>query len=163
MNRATRNKPSTPVTLVVLGCRVYGTTPSLMLTERLDAAYDYLINNRDAVCILSGGKGDGENISEADCMYKYLTEKGISKDRLFKEDKSTSTRENIEFSLEIIKANDLNPKIGIVTNEFHQYRASKIAEKHGIEAYAVNGKTAGWLFPTFYIREMWGIMYEWFL
>ena len=49
--------PPQNTTAVVLGCSVKGTKPSRILEERIDAAYDYLSVNKDAVCILSGGRG----------------------------------------------------------------------------------------------------------
>lgn len=161
MINAANQKPSGKPTVVILGCGVYGERPSLMLIERMDAAYDYLIENKDSACILSGGIGPGEDISEAECMYRYLTSKGIAKERLYKEDKSTSTRENLAFSKEIIEKHGLNSRVAIVTNEFHEYRAGRIAKTLGLEASAVSGRTAWWLFPTYYVRELYGILYEW--
>ena len=75
------------LTLVVLGCQVRGESPSLMLSERLGAAYEYLSENPDSYCVVSGGQGADEAISEAECMYNYLTERGIAKERIFLEDK----------------------------------------------------------------------------
>ena len=122
--RANYNHPDENATVVVLGCKVKrNCQPTLTLRERIDAAYDYLLEHPDAICIVSGGKGSDEGISEAECMYRELVEKGIGKERIYKEDKSTSTRENIAFSKEIIEREGLNPKIAIVTNEFHEYRA----------------------------------------
>lgn len=161
MIKAVYNKPQGNETAVVLGCRVYGEEASLALKERLDAAYEYLCDNPETVCVVSGGKGSDEAISEAECMYRYLTEKGIAPERIYKEDKSTSTRENILFSKKIIEENGLNPHLAIVTNEFHIYRACHIAEKLGLECSAVAARTAFWLFPTYYVREMYGILYEW--
>jgi len=161
MINAANKKPGGNPTVVILGCGVYGERPSLMLIERMDAAYDYLTENKDAVCILSGGQGDGENISEAECMYRYLTSKGIGKERLYMEDKSTSTRENLAFSRKIIDRHGLNQQIAIVTNEFHEYRAGRIAKTIGLEASSIPAPTAWWLFPTYYVRELYGILYEW--
>lgn len=149
-----------PTTLVVLGCRVYGTSPSLMLKERLEAAYDYLEANPDVSCVVSGGQGANEDISEAKCMYDYLVNKGIDASRIYLEDRSTSTRENLLFSKEVMEKNDLAMTMTIVTNEFHQYRAFLIAENLGLEAYAVSGHTALWLFPTYYTRELFGLIYQ---
>lgn len=163
MIAAMANRPAGSPTAVVLGCRVYSQRASLMLRERIDAAYRYLSETPDAVCVLSGGQGPGEDISEAECMYRALTEKGIAPERLFREERSTSTRENLQFSRKVIEKNGLNPSVAIVTNEFHEYRAARIAEKAGLEAAAVNGHTAWWLFPTYYVRELYGIVYELFL
>lgn len=161
MIRAATKAPEENATAIVLGCRVYGERPSLSMIERLEAAYEYLEENPDTVCIVSGGKGDSENISEAEAMYRWLTDKGIEPSRIYKEENSTSTVENIEFSKEIIEENGLNKSIAIITSEYHTYRAGVIAEKQGLTFGAAPGKTAIWLFPTFYVRELYGILYEW--
>lgn len=158
---ATFNKPVGDETVIVLGCQVKGTSPSLMLNERLIAAKDYLDSHENAICILSGGQGPDEDISEADCMYNYLVKEGISPGRLIKEDKSTSTRENLKFSLDIIEEHNLNANVAIVTNEFHEYRASAIAKKLGIKSYAISAHTHFHLLPTYFVREWYGVMYEW--
>jgi len=161
MIKAATNTSDSPATLVVLGCKVNGERPSRMLGERLEAAYEYLNAHPDALCVVSGGKGEDEGISEAECMSRYLVEKGIDESRIYKEDKSTSTRENLQFSYQIIKDNGLNPAVAIVTNEFHEYRAGEIAKKLGIDFSAVSANTNLWLLPTYYIRELYGILYEW--
>lgn len=160
MYQSASQKPTQSTTVVVLGCRVYGQTPSLALEERLEAAYHYLKDNPDIKCVVSGGQGKNEDISEAKCMYTYLVEKGIAQERIYMEDQSTSTRENLLFSKEVIEKNDLPKAITIITNEFHQYRARLIGEDLGLEVYAVSAKTAWWLFPTYYVRELFGILYQ---
>lgn len=163
MVQAAGKTPQNGSTLIVLGCKVNGEQPTLMLRERLDAAYEFLIANEDSLCILSGGKGNGEDISEAECMYKYLIDKGIRSSRLYIEDKSTSTQENLAFSYKIIEKYDLPKNIAIATNEFHIYRAGIIAEELGLEYTSVSASTAWWLLPTYYVRELYGILYQWFL
>ena len=161
MVRAANTKPSENATVIVLGCKAYGERPSLTLEERLKAAIRYLEANPEAVCIVSGGQGRDETISEAQCMYLYLTESGIVSDRIYKEDQSTTTRENLAFSYEIIKEQGLNENIAIATNNFHEYRAGKIADDLGLKHGAVSGDTALWLLPTYYARELLAILYEW--
>lgn len=158
---AAGRKPAEDATVVVLGCRVYGELASLSLLERLQAAEEYLREHPEAVCILSGGQGPGEDISEAECMYRYLTEQGISPERLYREDKSTSTRENLAFSRAIIEEHGFGENVAIVTNEYHEYRASIIARELDLEAASVPAATAVWLFPAYYVRELYGILYEW--
>ena len=158
---ANMRKPAENATAVVLGCRVYGERASLSLVERLEAAYDYLIENPEAACVVSGGQGDGENISEAECMYRWLVAKGIAKERIYKEEASTSTDENIAFSKEVIRDNSLNERIVIVTSEYHSYRAGMIAKENGVTFGTAPGQTAIWLFPTFYVRELYAILAEW--
>ncbi|BFK70514.1 YdcF family protein [Faecalibacillus intestinalis] len=155
--------PQEETTVVVLGCRVKNKKPSLALKERLDKTYQYLNENPKLQCILSGGQGANEEISEAKCMYQYLASKGIDPHRLYQEDKSTSTRENILFSYQLIKKENLPKAITIITNEFHEYRAQTIARRLNIKSYAISAHTAWWLFPTYFVREIFGIVYEFIL
>lgn len=147
-------------TMVVLGCKVKNGRPSLMLRRRLDAAYDYLSEYEDVTVIVSGGKGSDELISEAQCMSDYLVSKGISPDRIIMEDKSASTYENLKFSQEIIETNNLCDKITIVTDGYHQLRAEMIASGLGMEAYNISAHTSPWLVPTYWVREWFGIVYQ---
>jgi uncharacterized SAM-binding protein YcdF (DUF218 family) len=158
---AASKEPAPGTTVVVLGCRVYGERASLSMVERLEAAYEYLTEHPESKCVLSGGQGDGENISEAECMYRYLVSHGIDASRLYKEESSTTTRENLLFSRQLIEEQDLNPVVAIATSEYHMYRAGMIANALDISWAAVPGKTAIWLFPTYYVRELYGILYEW--
>ena len=163
MVRAAVNGPpeDVPVTVVVLGCHVKGTRPSKALRQRLNAAEAFLNERPDAVCVLSGGQGEDEEIAEADCMFRELTAAGIAPERLYREDRSTSTRENLLFSQTIIKDNGLPETVVAVTNEYHQYRAGLIAKALGMETYAVSAPSGIGLLPTYWVREWFGIVYEW--
>lgn len=152
--------PEEGATLVVLGCRVYGTRAGRMLSERIDAAEAYLRAHPETHAVLSGGRGEGEDISEAECMYRALVARGIAPSRLFREQASTSTRENLAFSHELILREGLNAHLAIATNEFHCWRALKVAQGLGLDAGCVPAPTAFYLFPTYYVRELWGILYE---
>ncbi len=163
MIHAATKAPTEDATLVVLGCRTYGDRPSIMLASRLDAAYKYLTEHPQAVCVVSGGQGADEPISEGEFMYQYLVKKGIEPHRIYRETESTSTRENLLFSKAIIEKEALNPQVAIVTNEYHEYRASMVAKALGLEYSAVPAQTPWWLFLTYYIRELYGIIYEWVL
>lgn len=151
---AGKTKISSKKVIIVLGCRVRGDEPSLSLIKRVDAAYKFLLFNPESVAILSGGQGKDENISEAQCMQQFLYARGISKDRLILEDRSTSTDENIRFSLQIIETLDLDRNVAIATSEYHQKRAANICEKYGLNSTPVSSKTKWTLLPTFLLREL---------
>lgn len=157
------NKPGGDTTLVVLGCAVYGETPSKILARRVDAAGKYLEEHPEAVAVLSGGKGEGENISEAECMYRRLVARGIDPSRLYKEDRSSSTRENLLFSLEIIKEKNLPGTITITTSGFHAFRARLVAKDLDLETFSLTCTTPWYALPTYYIRELFGVLYQLFL
>lgn len=145
-------------TVIVLGCRVRGETPSEFLYGRCLAAAQYLKDNPGAVVIASGGQGEGENISEAECIKRVLLEQGIDEGRIFEENKSTNTNENLAFSKEIIKSNNLSEDVLIVTNEFHEYRAKLYCDSHGLNFHSKSSRTQFYSFLTYYTREMLGIV-----
>jgi uncharacterized SAM-binding protein YcdF (DUF218 family) len=121
--------------VVVLGAGVNGSRPSASLHERMQAALAYAEEYPDAILILSGGQGDGEDLSEAQCMYDWLRSKGLSSKRLWMEDKATSTEENIRFSLDLIegKTGERPEEIAVISSEYHLLRAELIAEEMGVE------------------------------
>lgn len=155
--------PSQPATVVVLGCQVNGETPSLMLTRRLEAAYEYLQQEPEAVCIVSGGQGNHENITEAECMYRWLTERGIAPGRIYREDRSRNTGENLSFSAEIIRREGLSPELAIVTDGFHELRAAYLAGQQGLSCGAVPARTPFYLLGTFATREVLALTAEFLL
>ena len=152
--------------VIVLGAGVNGTTPSMILRERINRAYTYLSENPDVICIVSGGQGPGEDITEAQCMFDHLTARGIAPERIWLEDHSTSTRENIRFSLAVIesKTGSRPEKAAVISNEFHLFRASLMAGEQGLETIGVPAKTT-WLSLriNYFLREIAGVWYYWIL
>lgn len=143
--------------IVVLGAGVNGTVPSLSLRERINCAYEYLVQNPEAVAVLSGGQGPGEDMTEAACMYRELTEMGISGDRLLLEETSTSTIENLKFSMNILEEEiGFCPQtIGIISSEYHIFRATQYAGDLGLEAIGIPAKTTWFpLRANYYLREV---------
>lgn len=148
--------------VIVLGAGVNGTVPSRPLRERLEAAKTYLETYPEATAILTGGKGDNENLSEAQCMYNWLTERGIAPDRLRMEDRATSTEENLDFSMDLIEAETgTRPEtVTILSNEYHLARASIFAENEGIQMVGYAAKTEHPLeFCNMFLREIGCVWY----
>lgn len=146
-----------PSAVIVLGCQVRGETPSLMLARRCDAAFEVLEEFPEAVCVVSGGQGHGEDISEAEAMRRYLVDKGVSEERILLEDKSTSTKENLEFSAEILKTHGIE-KVIIATNEFHQYRAEIYARQNKLTAGHHSNRTPRHNLLNYWVREWAALM-----
>ena len=145
-------------TVIVLGCKVDRNGPSRMLRERLDAAYDYLQENTDAIVIVTGGQGSDEPEPEGTAMQKYLLKKGIDAGRIYVEDRSESTRENLINAAEIMQENSLRSPVLIVTNEFHVLRAQMIAHSMGMHASTLPAPTAALYFGPYFIRELYGVL-----
>ena len=163
LSAKTDDEPEAPY-LIVLGAGVNGTTPSLSLLNRLEAAKDYLNEYPNTEVVVSGGQGPGEDITEARCMKNWLTESGIDPQRIIMEDSAVSTEENIWFSLQIIEEHGGNPRgrVAIASSEYHLYRAKYYARQLGAEPVGVAGKTS---FPVlrlnYFIREAAAVLYLW--
>lgn len=152
------------VTVVVLGCKINGTEPSLMLQRRLEAAADYLLKNPGTNCVVTGGQGADEPCPEAVVMKQRLVEMGVSASRIKTEDESTSTRENLINAMKVIKENNYYSNICVVTDGFHQLRASMICDDLGITShYAISSDTPWYLVFCYWFREMFGLARLWLL
>lgn len=130
--------------MVVLGAKVRPDGPSVSLWDRINKAAEYLEAHPDVTAIVSGGQGSDEIMSEALCMYGELVKKGISPDRIWLEEKATSTDENMRFSLDLIqeRTGTRPTKLAILSSEYHLFRASLMAKKLGIEFVGVPAKTS---------------------
>lgn len=145
--------------IIVLGSRLNGNTPSQLLKYRLDAAFTYHQSFPKAMIIVSGGKGNGEYISEAKAMKEYLIKKGINDNLIIEENKSTNTNENIIYSKKIIDSltkGDYNATI--ITNSFHCYRSKLLANKHNLTANTYSAKENLNTALHYYIREFFGCL-----
>lgn len=139
--------------LIVLGAKVKGKVPTKALKGRIQAAYEYLNDNPKTVAVLTGGQGKGEDISESSCMERELLSMGISKERLRKEEKSTTTLENIDYAKEWIP--DTNGHIVVVTSDFHVKRGVAIAKEAGfIHAEGLGDKSVPIMSLHYYTREV---------
>ncbi len=119
---------------------------------RLDAAYDYLVKNPNTVCIVSGGQGVNEPMTEAEGMYTYLVKRGIAPERIRLEDQSTDTTENIRNSSTFF--DPAEDTVGIVTNNFHLYRGMYLARKQGIKhVYGISAGALLFYLPNNMLRE----------
>lgn len=146
--------------VVVLGAKVNGTSPSLSLSDRICAAESYLKAHPDTTAILSGGQGADEGISEAQCMFHELTMRGIEPERLWLESKSTSTQENLRFSLALIeeKTGTRPAQIGLLSSEYHLFRASLFAKECGVTAIGIPAQTSWFSIKlNYFMREVAGI------
>lgn len=148
--------------IIVLGAQVRENGPSVALRYRLDAATDYLKQNSETLCIVSGGQGANEPFSEAEGMANYLIENGIEESRIILEDKSTSTVENLKYSKILMEVP--YDSVGIVTNNFHMFRATRIAKAQGLNGVCGIAADSSTLYlPNNVLRECLGILKDWMM
>ena len=143
--------------IVVLGAQLKTTGPSRVLQYRLDTAYEYLTAHPDTKAIVSGGQGSNEPASEAQGMYDYLVKRGIEPGRIVLEDKSVNTEQNIRFSKEFLQADA--DKVGIVSNNFHVFRAVKLAKAAGYRnVVGIAAPATAFYLPNNMLREFFGVV-----
>ena len=142
--------------LIVLGAQWKPEGPSDVLRRRLDRAIQYLRENPDTVVIASGGQGNDEP------MRQYLVAAGISDERIFMEATSSTTLENLMFSGRLLDRE--KDRVVIVTNNFHMFRALRLARKQGyrhVEGLAASASTG--MVPNNLLREFMGIVLQFVL
>lgn len=155
-----RNNNPKVKSLIVLGAGLKGDVPSEVLKYRLNKAVEYYKKNPDTIFIVSGGQGKDEWISEAEAMNIYLSKKGIPLNNIIKEDKSTSTYENLKFSDKIIKEKGITGDIGVMSNSFHMYRVKLISKKLNFPLKPVYAETPTIVFPNYMLREYFAFFNE---
>jgi len=164
--------------VIVLGAKVKETGITKSLKKRLDKAVEYVDKNPGTILVLSGAKGEDEPVAEAEAMRDYLVYNGVREEQLILEKRSYSTVENIAYSRVAIeedqarkKANRLNSpgivvpgafeevpdkpiRVGVLTSDFHVFRAQQIAKKWGIpDIYGISCGSDPVLFLHFCVRE----------
>lgn len=150
--------------VMILGCAISDDgTPLPLLAGRVDRAIEFANAQKAATgkgikFVPSGGQGSDEIISEAESMRRYLISKGISDDDIIAEDKSTSTEENMRFSLEKIRADCEEPKIVFSTSNYHVLRSGIISKNEGLDADGVGSKTRWYFWPNAAVREFVGLL-----
>ncbi|TCC35989.1 YdcF family protein [Kribbella speibonae] len=148
--------------VVVLGSGLMGSRVTPLLASRLDRAQQVyeraLRKGRSPLLVTSGGQGPGEDLPESHAMAAYLVDHGVPDDQILREDRSTTTWENLTFSRDLMV--ELRPQYRclIVTNNFHAFRAALTARKAKVNGQVVGSPTAAYYWPTATIREFVAIL-----
>lgn len=128
--------------MVIFGCQVRADGPSILLRDRLDTALAYWEEHPDIHIVVSGGKGNDEHMSEARCMYDYLTAYGVDGANILMEDRSRNTYQNICGTINLLFNNpipwewddtDVHTSVPdsyvLVSNDFHLSRILMLWER----------------------------------
>ena len=139
------------------GC--HGERPSRALKLRLEKGDTGVGTLREADPALSGGQGDGESITEAECMKRFLVEKGIPEDKMILEDESVSTMEICSSVHDCQTAKKRRP--GSSATIFNVYRALKLAKKQGYQDVCGVAAGSDWRYQIHYmVREAFALVKE---
>jgi len=119
--------------IIVLGCQVKGTNPTPFLQERLKEGIRLYKEGYGKYIIVSGGKGPGEKVTEAEAMKRYLLDKGIDENSIIMEDESKNTMGNLTFSKKVMEDKGFKNAV-VVSNKYHLKRVSLMCKKLGMNA-----------------------------
>ena len=166
---ASRHVPKRPMDyLVILGCGIRDDgTPCPLLAGRVDKALSFdqsriALGDAPATFVPSGGQGDDEPISEAQSMGNYLEEKGVEHERIVLENRSTTTRENMAFSREVIERHAGRSTdellVGFSTTNYHVFRGYVCAHEAGMAVEGMGAKTKYYFWPNAFLREFVGLL-----
>lgn len=162
--RASRGTAKTPCAcIIVLGCKIVDSVPSVSLQDRIRAAGDYLMRHPDTIAILSGGQSENETVTEARYMFSRLTQMGIDPARLILEEESLNTWENLRFSTKLMDSKlDARPGcVGLLSSEYHLFRAAMYAKKQGLQVVTIPAPTSQFFIKlNGFLREGAGVWHQ---
>lgn len=138
--------------IIVLGCGLDGERVPPLLAGRLDRAIR--LHAREAtppLLVVSGGRGPGETVTEAEAMEAYLRDRGVPDDRIRREDQARTTEENLRFSAELLPADAR--RVVAVTSNYHVFRTAVECRRLGLPFHATGSPTARYFLPSALLRE----------
>lgn len=149
--------------VIVLGAGIRGDRVTQVLQFRLESAIEYYQKNPNALIVVSGGQGLQETVTEAYAMEQYLLHRGIPQGAILKEERATSTQENMEFSKELLDGCfDRDYRVVVITNNFYLYRGVQYAKKAGFTGVARKGAPLVWYqWIPCYLRESLAVIKLW--
>ena len=118
---------------IILGAATSDGEVSPVYRERINHGIWLYENGYVDYLILTGGIGNGNEISDACAAKQYAIKKGVPEQVIFIEEKSTITEENLEHAKAIMDEHSLDTAI-IVSDPLHMKRAMLMASDYGIDA-----------------------------
>jgi len=138
--------------IIVLGCGLDGERVTPLLAGRLERAIR--LHAREAtppLLVVSGGRGPGETVTEAEAMHAYLRNRGIPDESIRREDRAGTTEENLRFSAELLPGDAR--RVVAVTSSYHVFRAAVECRRLGLPFHATGAPTARYFLPSALLRE----------
>ena len=118
--------------IIVLGASVEYTKVSPVYRERINHAINLYSKGYAKYMILTGGKITGQDYSDSSVAKNYAIDKGVDEDHIFIEEKSTYTKENLQYAKAIMDQKGFTSAI-IVSDPLHMKRGMLMAKDVGID------------------------------
>lgn len=128
--------------IVVMGAAQWDGRPSPVLQARLDHAVTLWAQGLADVIIVTGGKQAGDRVTQGFAGYRYLRELGVPDAAIRVEVEGTNSYEELSASA-LIVANEGRPReVLVVSDPYHAFRVTEIADEVGLRAWVSPTGTA---------------------
>jgi uncharacterized SAM-binding protein YcdF (DUF218 family) len=130
--------------IVVLGAAQYDGRPSAIYEARLEHAVDLWRDQVAPVLVFTGGKEPGDRFTEGGSGARWATERGVPERAVLIEERSRTTYQNLAGAKRALERRDPGgrPRIVVVSDPFHMFRAVKQAADLGMDAYPSPTRTS---------------------
>jgi uncharacterized SAM-binding protein YcdF (DUF218 family) len=118
--------------IVVLGAAQYDGEPSPVLKARLDHAAALYEQGLAPLVVVTGGKQEGDRVTQAAAGFTYLREKGIPEEAILLEVDGTSTYTELAAASRILRERGLTTVL-MVSDGYHSARLLAIADEVGLD------------------------------
>jgi uncharacterized SAM-binding protein YcdF (DUF218 family) len=120
--------------ILVMGAAQYDGRPSPVLRSRLDHAAQLWREGRAPLIIVTGGKQEGDRVTQGFAGYDYLTDLGVPEDAIKVEVEGIDSYTELSASALIVANAGLPPDVVVVTDPYHAFRVEQIAGEVGLDA-----------------------------
>lgn len=127
--------------IVVLGAAQYDGTPSGVFQARLDHAADLYLEGIAPVVVVTGGKAEGDRVSEASAGATYLHERGVPDEDILRETSGRNSWESLAASARFLKERGIT-EVVLVSDPFHAKRIDAIADEVGLDGHVSPTRTS---------------------
>ena len=137
---STRNSDESADAIVVLGAAQYGGKPSPVLRARLDQAMTLWNARRAPRMVFTGGRRDGDQISEAAAGRRFAMRRGVPARAILLEASGRTTLASMHGASVLLRspADSVTtpmaprPRVLLVSDPFHMLRLDVLARLHGL-------------------------------
>ena len=120
--------------IVVMGAAQYNGVPSPVFEARLDHGRELYEQGLSDVVVVTGGRQEGDEFSEAQAGALWLEEHGVPEEALRLEVQGRNSWESLAASARFLEDDGIDD-VMIVSDPFHSKRLEEIASEVGLEAF----------------------------
>jgi uncharacterized SAM-binding protein YcdF (DUF218 family) len=131
--------------MVVLGAAQYDGRPSAIYRARLEHALGLYGDGVAPLLVFTGGKEEGDRFTEGGSGARWAVEHGVPAGAVLTEERSRTTYQNLAGAKRLLQARQPGagrPRIVVVSDPFHMFRAVKQAADLGMDAYPSPTRTS---------------------